>query len=163
MAETYEKIATNTLSSNTASVTFTSISAAYTDLVLVMSGKAVSGEGAFIIKVGDGSIDSGSNYSFTYLYGNGSSGASARSSNSTSANGSRYDTTAGIGIIQFMNYANTSVYKTFLNRGSSGAMVQATVNLWRSTSAINQIFVQPESLSNMVAGYTLTIYGIKAA
>jgi hypothetical protein len=163
MPSTYEPIATTTLVSNTASYTFTSIPSTYTDLVLVMNGKATSGEGAFILRVGNGSIDSGSNYSYTYMYGDGSSANSARSSNQTSGSCSRYDTTAGIGIVQFMNYANTNVYKTILNRGGSGSLVQATVNLWRSTSAINQIYVQPETSSNMVAGYTLTLYGIKAA
>ena len=35
MTATYEKIATTTLGSNTASTTFSSISGAYTDLVLI--------------------------------------------------------------------------------------------------------------------------------
>jgi hypothetical protein len=79
MATTYEPIATNTLSSAVASVTFSSISSAYTDLVLVVNGTSASA-GDFSLQVGNGSIDTGTNYSMTALYGNGSTATSARSS-----------------------------------------------------------------------------------
>jgi hypothetical protein len=162
MSATYEPIATTTFGSNTASYTFTSIPSTYTDLILVMNGKTTSGEGAFILRVGNGTIDSGSNYSYQYIFGNGSSVVSARSSSQTSGSVGRYDTNGGIGLVQFSNYANTNVFKTILSRGGSGSLVQATVNLWRSTAAINQIYIQPETATNMATGYTLTLYGIKA-
>jgi hypothetical protein len=41
MTSTYEKIATNTLGSAASSVTFTSISGAYTDLVLISNPKMI--------------------------------------------------------------------------------------------------------------------------
>jgi len=66
MPITYEPIATTTLSSAQSSVTFSSISGSYTDLVLVFSDvKLSSGDSAIDIQVGNGSVDTSSNYSFT--------------------------------------------------------------------------------------------------
>ena len=82
MTATYEKIATNTLGSAAASVTFSSISGSYTDLVLVCSGKSNTGSLDYTrIRVNS---DTGSNYSRTYLGGNGSIAYSGRDSNATS-------------------------------------------------------------------------------
>ena len=66
-------------------------------------------------------------------------------------------------IVNFQNYANTNVFKTQINRSSSAEIeTVATVGMWRSTSAINQI--QILSLSpNYDIGSTFTLYGIKAA
>ena len=81
MPITYATIATTTLGTAAASVTFSSISGSYTDLVLVVSPISNSGTGV------DNSIqfnsDTGSNYSLTGLYGNGSSGVSYRKSSRT--------------------------------------------------------------------------------
>ena len=164
MPSTYEPIATTTLGSATASVTFSSISSAYTDLVLVVTANVTGA--AVEIQVGNGSIDTGSNYSRTLIYGDGSSAASIRDSNQTKTYATVGDTTSNFGVarINFFNYSNTSVYKTLLIRSDNapGATV-ATVSLWRSTSAINTIKITGVSAANMAAGSTFTIYGIKAA
>jgi hypothetical protein len=166
MPKTYEPIATHTLGSAASSYTFTGIPSTYTDLVLIANIKASVAANAYI-RVGNGSIDSGNNYSYTSIYGDGSSAASFRSSNNSlmigTTTGGALNNRINTLIINFQNYANTSIFKTQINRSSSAAVeTVATVGTWRSTSAINQI--QILSLSpNYDAGSTFTLYGIKAA
>lgn len=161
MAATYEPIATTTLSSTAANYTFTSIPQTYTDLVLVCNFPS-SGFN-FSTQVGNGSIDTGTNYSVTRLYGTGTSAASNSYANDVYFTG---NITAGAGsnaIIQINNYSNTTTYKTSLTRfNDAGAIVFAIVGLWRSTSAINQLRVFASS-GSLASGTSLTLYGIKAA
>ena len=167
MPATYDKIAAHTLPSNATSYTFTGISQAYTDLVLITQSKVTSGSYQNYIRVGNGSIDSGNNYSFTILNGDGASASSLRVANYSYIGGYfDYNTSADgmISITNFQNYSNTTTYKTVLQRGSNANTgVAATVGLWRSTSAINQIQIYPTASGTFVAGSTFTLYGIKAA
>jgi hypothetical protein len=161
MTATYKKIATNTLGSATASVTFSSIAGTYTDLVLVIQTKnsAASNE-----VYGRFNSDTGSNYSYTQITGNGTTVASGRASNSTtmrwSFSNNDFDNNA---IIQIMNYANTTTYKTTLARlNNVSQTTAAVVNLWRSTSAITSITLSNEGATNFDVGSIFTLYGIKA-
>lgn len=160
MATTYEPIATTTVSgTSTSSITFNSFSG-YTDLVIVNSGTFNSGENGYYLQFNG---DTNSNYSTTYLYGNGSSAASVRASGA-SINAGRMSTTFGVGITHVMNYSNSTTYKTVLTRGNSSDIVNANVGLWRSTNAITSLTCSvPAGISYFVAGTTFTIYGIKAA
>jgi hypothetical protein len=80
---TYTPIATTTLGSSTSSYTFSSIPQTYTDLVLIVSGYGAASDGNSIVcRVGNGTVDSGTNYSTTRLSGSGSSASSGRSSGS---------------------------------------------------------------------------------
>jgi len=168
MPKTYEPIATYTVPSAQASYTFSSIPATYTDLVLVVSA-ATSSIADQDMQVGNGSVDTGSNYSRTWLQGNGSAASSGRGSSETSTrintpNGGYLETTLGSSIqtITFLNYSNTTTYKTMLTRtGGAAGGTSAIVHLWRSTSAINTIKLTPSS--NFITGSTFTLYGIKAA
>ena len=170
---TYTPIATATLGSATASYTFSSISGAYTDLVLIINGYGDGSDGNSIVcRVGNGTIDTGNNYSTTRLHGSGSAVGSGRASDAPFmrlANFSGMSTSSAnptLLIANFMNYSNTSTYKTILNRinqvNGSYPGVEALVNSWRSTSAINTIEVYPYS-SSFATGTTLTLYGITAA
>ena len=156
---TYTPIYTTTLGSAQSSVTLNSFSG-YTDLILIASG-TVGTDGAVRFQFNG---DTGSNYSSTLLYGNGSSAISVRGSNETTGSGGRLGTVVSTSILQFMNYSNSTTYKTVISRGnSSNAIVATQVSLWRSTSAITSILVKPESAANFDAGSTFTLYGIKAA
>lgn len=170
MPKTYEPIATTTLTSATATVTFSSIPSTYTDLVLVCEGYMATSDGAVIYM--QLNSDTGSNYSNTYVGGNGTSASSGRSSNVTSAyltsNLIGWDTTSterGLVIAQIMNYANTTTNKTILSRPNLAAASfpgsAAVVNLWRSTAAITTVAVS--SGGTFAASSTFTLYGIKAA
>ena len=163
MPSTYEKIATYTTPSTASDYTFTSISGAYTDLICIISGQNSSSDQGIVAQVGNGSVDTGSNYSTTYVLGNGSSAASGRETSATSMIVGRMANSASNTIIHFMNYSNTSTYKTVLGRGNDGAYVIQHVGLWRSTSAINTIKLYNLSGVSFAAGVILTLYGIKAA
>ena len=155
---TYEPIATYTATSNITDYTFTSIPGTYTDLVLISAGTVISGDYGHKLQFNG---DTGSNYSSTFLYGDGSSATSGRTT--TAFLGARYGSGQSNGISHIMNYANTTTYKTGLSRGNNpGALVISYVALWRSTAAITSIKVIPES-SSFVTGTTFTLYGIAAA
>jgi hypothetical protein len=159
---TYTPIASQTLGSAAASVTFSSIPQGYTDLVLVDNAKSASGGGDSELDVRFNG-DSGSNYSTTFLYGNGSSASSGRASNQSYIYISRTDETAGLGISHFQNYSNSTTYKTVLSRGNSTNYVFAWVGLWRSTSAITSMTFTRNGGLNFTSGSTFTLYGIAAA
>lgn len=162
---TYEAIATQTLGSATASVTFSSIPSTYTDLVLVTNVKAVSGTTDLVCRVNG---DTGTNYSWTALAGNGGTAYSTRESNFSRG---YLEYVAYIGsalnfnsITSFMNYANTTTYKTFLSRGNNASYgAGAVVNTWRSTSAITSILIYLDNSANLDTGSTFSLYGIKSA
>jgi len=167
MAKTYEPIATTTLGSAAATTTFSSISSAYTDLIVIINAKASTVTNTYM-QVGNGSVDTGSNYSRTGLTGNGSAASSYRGSSQTlfyCDNNSAPDASNFnyVNTIHLMNYSNTTTYKTFLNRANNaGYGVEAQVGLWRSTSAINTILLGVAS-GTWAVGTTFTLYGIKAA
>jgi len=163
---TYTPLATVTLSSAVAQVTFSSISGAYTDLILICS-VSTSTSDYLRLQVGNGSADTGSNYSQTILAGSGTTAESYRYSNNTNVflfvQTTLSTTNPAVIITQFQNYANTSTYKTLLSRGGLGSgSTEATAALWRSTSAINVIKVFSDTY-NLTAGSTFTLYGIAAA
>ena len=164
MADTATKIpiATTTLSSSATSVTFSSISGSYTDLVLIVSPISSSGGSAVRFQINS---DTGSNYSSTVLYGTGASAGSSRNTNTTYARTHEYagfDTTAGgtTLIINLNNYSNTTTYKNWMSRSNQASDgVDALVGLWRSTSAITSLYIFP-SASTFASGSTFTLYGI---
>ncbi len=158
---TYEKIATNTLGSNTQTVNFTSIPSTYTDLVIVVEGTATS-SADFTMRVGNGSPDSGSNYSRVLFFGYSGGIVDDIAGNINGFIFSIYSARS-MAIINLMNYANTNVNKTALIRNNNGIEVTyASGNLWRSTVAIDylQFTTGTHSFS---AGTVFSIYGIKKA
>ena len=165
---TYVALATQTLGTAASSVTFSSIPQGYTDLVMVVSASQTGGSvNQGKLAVGNGSIDTGSNYSETILYGNGSSALSARTNGTWwNADYLAAPPLSGIPnacIYHFQNYSNTTTYKTVLSRSNvAGNGLEAMVHLWRSTAAINTILYGVTG-GSLAAGTTISIYGIAAA
>ena len=162
MPVTYDKIATTTLGSATSTVTFSSISGSYTDLVVIFDGN-LSAAGTCSLRNNN---DSGNNYSQINMVGTGSSVVVQKTGNHNSHR--IYDVFASSNarntqIFNINNYSNTTTYKTTLLRGSdSSGEVGATISLWRSTAAINRLdFVN--GAGTWSAGSTFTIYGILKA
>ena len=164
---TYTPIATTTLASAQAQVTFSSISGSYTDLVLVMNGSMSSGSETARVTLNN---SASSIYSQTNLAGSGSSAASSRNSGQTSFR--LGETYAGLGtarwtvLLNLMNYSNTSTYKTILMRTNDTAgEVAANVGLFRDTAAITRIdiYSRIDLANTFAAGSTFTLYGIAAA
>lgn len=167
MPNTYVALATQTLGTAASSVTFSSISASYTDLVLVASVQAsTAGQGLTMQFNGDNGV--GSLYSNTGLRGNGSTVVSFRQSNNTNvllSNIAEPPTSGGFGLYtaNFLNYSNTSVFKTILVRSNSAAFATETfVDLWRNTNAISSIQITISG-GNIAVGSTFSLYGIANA
>jgi hypothetical protein len=172
VGSTYVPIATTTLGSAAASYTFSSIPSTYTDLVLVMLIRSTySGNQDYSLITFNS--DTGTNYSYTFLNGSGTSATSGRSSSvayisdSTFAAANFASNTFTPAIVNIQNYANTTTYKTTVSRSSStttSGQVSATTGLWRNTSAINTINIKCfQSGANFDTGSTFTLYGIAAA
>jgi len=169
MTATYEKIATSTLGSAAASVTFSSISGSYTDLVLVINNFYSTSSNPYISL--QFNSDTTSNYSSTHLEGNGSAASSNRFTSDTLMYfgynvASSTTPSNGMAVINIMNYANTTTFKTVLGRvGIINGTVpgtSVTVGLWRKApEAINSILIR-QNAGNLPSGCTFTIYGIKS-
>lgn len=162
MPITYTPIAAQTLTSNQTTISFTSIPATYTDLILVFYANATTDPGIdFAINFNS---DTASNYSRTYILGNGTTTTSGRNSNASNyAPGGIYPNCQYA--IHIFNYANTTTFKTAIARVSVLTEYAAsTVGLWRKTpEAINRIDITTSVASNIKSGSTFTLYGIKAA
>jgi len=162
---TYTPLATTTLGSAQSSVSFSSFGG-YTDLILVANFATNFNltYGTYIQINGD----SGSNYSVTTLKGNGSSATSTRQS---STEGIRFmlpsstsSSFSNMAIVNFMNYTNSTIFKTVLARNNNAnAVTEASVGLWRNTNAITSFVYGGDGGQNFATGSTFTLYGISAA
>ena len=164
LPSTLTPIATNTLTAAAASVTFSNLPQGYTDLVLVTNTYLSIGSQSGNITYNG---DTASNYSVTFLGGNGSTASSSRSSSRANLPldlGYGYSSSNfGTYTAHIQNYTNTTTFKTMISRGGqAGIGTNATVGLWRSTSAITSITCGTSG-GDYVAGSTFTIYGVKAA
>ena len=169
MTATYDCIATTTLGSAQSSVTFSSISGSYTDLVVVCAVAASSGGVAKLTF----NNDTVGNYSTTLLEGDGSTAYSYRFSNQSyihiaGGNSLNYGANQSPTLmnISIQNYSNATTYKTVLCRSNVQASsilfsTYAYVGLWRSTAAIDRVDITP-SAGNWNSGSTFSLYGIKA-
>lgn len=169
----YESIATVTVGSGGASsITFSSIPATYTHLqlrgILRSNPTYPDGEYGFIRMNGD----SGANYSYHYLAGNGSAAFSGGGTDSSgwgviqlAPNQADLANDFGPNIYDILDYTNTSKYKTFrgLNgndRNGSGSVVLSSGS-WRNTAAISSITIVPGGGTAWLQYSTFALYGIK--
>lgn len=165
LPSTMTPIGTVTSASDFSSAVFVAIPQGYTDLYLVMFARgtdANTGTNNAILRYNS---DSGTNYSYVQLTGNGTTASSTRSSANTKLDvfmPRGNETSNAINIIHIMNYSNSTVYKSTLWRANmvlSSYGTEANAGLWRSTSAITRIDVT----GNFKANSMFTLYGIKAA
>jgi hypothetical protein len=162
---TYVAIDTKTITSTVQAVTFTSIPQTYTDLVLVASPKC-DGTRDLQIRVGNGTLDTGSNYSATAIWANNANTTGSNRNSSATYMYSNYYAGAtategeNVRTYHFNNYSNTNKFKSVLSRSSTASLgVDLLVGTWRSSSAINTLSMFPLS-GDIVAGSTFTLYGI---
>ena len=161
MAQTYEPLATATSSGSSATISFTSIPATYTDLYIVVNGTVANANNTMLMQYNS---DTAANYSSTVLSGDGSTTESFRGTSTSDMYCGRISTTQSTNIIQIQNYANTTTYKTFISRGNNtAARVSAFVGTWRNTAAITTVTLSFNGAGSFASGTTATIYGIKAA
>ena len=171
MAATYELIASTTLGAAAASVDFDSIPATYTDLLLVGSARHTVVYLDCYLRINN---DSGSNYSYRRLTGNGASAASANASSQTwlslfpliNASGYTANTFSSFEVY-IPNYAgstNKSVSATGATEtNATTSYIGAIAGLWSQTSAITRLTFFPDSGANLVTGSSFFLYGITKA
>jgi len=166
---TYEPIATSTLGSAQASISFTDISGNYTDLIIAGSlrcNDVSSGATNALIRFND---DSGANYNYMVILGDSVSGSSSRGINSTSllvsSVGNDTPLRYSVEKWEIFNYSNTNTFKSVLlnHMVNFGNQVQVFSGLWRSTSAITKISITLDGSTNLASGSSLTLYGVTAA
>lgn len=169
MAATYEPIASTTLGSDAFSYTFSSIPSTYTDLRLIVHGRTSRASIAYDTVNFRFNGDTGTTYSRTRLYGNGSSAGSDGSSSADLWScwiAAELASAPSLVTLDIFSYANTNVYKTGLSTSSQADQrVEKHVSLWRNTAAITsiQVFATASQSSNLVAGTTISLYGLAAA
>lgn len=163
---TYIPLATKTLTATAATVTFSSISQAYRDLVCVMQVGATLG--ASITATFNG--DSGTNYSRVFMMGNGSTTTSSAPAaapffNFTANSYTDLALTTGL-IINVFDYSATDKHKTVLSRSdiASGTYpaTTASASRWASTAAVTS-FTLGTGGNTFSIGSTFTLYGIASA
>lgn len=142
------------------SVTFSSISQAYRDLVLVFEGRTIGSSGVIRARING----SGDSYSFITALGDGS-GFNCSSGSGTYLNFSQYDMVKSgsrtVLVANFMDYAQTDKQKQIISRiGNPSVASVMGIGRWAYTSAINSIYVEIEW--GFVQGSTLTLYGVSA-
>jgi hypothetical protein len=161
----YNAIGTIAVSSSQTEITFSNIPQIYTDLILVATVKTSATPDLWIRVNGD----SGSNYSYTELDGNGTSTGSTSANNQTNGlltdwYGTPTTDNSHICIVNFNNYSNNLTYKTAIsraNRASSG--VDAVVSMWRSLSAINSLTLRfSNGATTFSQGTVISLYGVGA-
>jgi hypothetical protein len=169
----YESIATFSLASNTASVTFSSIPSTYKHLQIRYMGRSTTTG----TSVGDNlyinlNADTGSNYTYHQLLGSSSTasatGATAQTrlnfQNALPRNGVT-SSVFGVGIFDLNDYASTTKNKTArifygTDTNNTESKVYLASGLWISTSAVTSIALAPQS-NSFLAGSVFSLYGIK--
>lgn len=168
MATAWTALANITLSGTQATITFSSISGSYRDLVLVGSNVLSSTSNEHMqIRFNS---DSGSNYNMVTARGDGSSTASSSSSGTTEGNFGTFvmpnTSSPSNFVLQIMDYAATDKHKTLLARSDNvnstfpGASMTAV--RWASTSAITSITLKFQSTATYAVGSNFALYGVSA-
>ena len=166
MANTYVAIATVTVGSGGASsISFSSIPATYTDLLLKISARNTATANGLEISVAFNGVTT--NRSARVLYGTGGAAGSATMTDIPTLGNGANDTanTFANSEVYIPNYAgsnNKSVSADGVNENNGTTAYQyLTAGLWSNTSAITSIQLTPNLAGNFVQYSTATLYGIK--
>jgi len=174
----FDSIATTTVGTAVSSITFSSIPATYKHLqirLFAQTNRATYCRDSVNMRFNS---DSGSNYADHSLYGDGANAGAGANTTQTLISAGTIGTSAvlsslmfGERIIDILDYANTSKYKTArtlggvdmngTGTGSIGGLVDLTSGFWQSTVAISTIVLTP-SVGTTFNQYTsAALYGIK--
>lgn len=172
----FESIATATGTGSSGTITFSSIPSTYQHLqirCISRNSSTSTGSGDVLLRFNS---DTGSNYAYHNLRGNGSVASAGGSASQTSIRMDNFSTNNGetsniitAAIIDILDYASTSKYKTVRaftgndNNGNSTAILRLNSGLWMSTSAIDTITLTLNLANNFTTQSTFALYGIKGA
>ena len=168
VAGDYESIATTTVGSGgAANVTFSSIPSTYKHLQIRFLTRSASSFTQVGMKVNN---DTGANYAGHQLTGNGATATAAGypSQGSPITVPIRVPDTASIfggAVMDVLDYANSSKYKTFRTFGGadlngSGQIILAST-LWMNTNAITELVFTTSDGFNFAQYSQIALYGIK--
>lgn len=167
MPATYEPIATTTLGSNAATITFSAISSAYTDLRLVLVSPGFSANDFPNFRINN---DTGTTYSLTRLRGDSSTTTSSRMSTVTNWQPMNAAITSGISFfltLDINSYSLSTINKTGLITYSANENTVGNVGrciaLYRANDVIDRIDIRTNNGNSYTTGTTATLYGILKA
>ena len=170
--QAYESIATTTVGSGgQATISFTSIPSTFKHLqirILARSNYAVQLQDYLKLRYNS---DTGANYSVHNLFGDGSTttaqGFASQNENwiqrisAAGATASAF----GVAVVDILDYADTSKYKTMRNLGgvdnNGSGRVYLTSGSWQNTAAINRIDITAGDGSSLDQHSSFALYGIK--
>jgi hypothetical protein len=154
MSQDYIPLATVTLASSSASVTFSNIPATYRDLVLVLEGTSSSPANMNAFYNGDTSNG-------TSVFAAGDGTITGSGTNPTNYVGGVYGSNRSINILQIMDYSATNKHKTTLFRLSvAGTIATMGAARWASTAAITSVQLDLDGAITFSSGTTFSLYGI---
>jgi hypothetical protein len=159
---TYTALATVTLGSTAATVTFSNIPATYRDLILVVNSKAsttgVEGQLRF-------NGDSSNAYNWVRMTGNGSTTASTTSTLTHMPLVDAVKATTALDpiyIVNIMDYSATNKHKPILVRSNEASTgTEAFAGRWINTGAVTSVQVRTNT-GSWTAGGRFDLYGIIA-
>jgi hypothetical protein len=172
----YESIASATGTGSSGTITFSSIPSTYTSLqIRYIARDTGTGAGSSALRIRLNS-DSGANYSYHSLIGDGSAVTASGTASSTEylisrgvVAGGALATTLCAGVIDIHDYASTTRNKTMrgftgddTNSASGFWGVNLSSGLWMSTSAVNAIELRIFS-DSFTTSTTVALYGIKGS
>ena len=170
LATSFESIATVTGTGSSGTVTFSSIPSTYQHLQIrqMMRTDYAATDIGWIFRFNS---DTGNNYSWHSLYGNGTSPVTDYSTsvsyvNVGYGNGSSVAAnTMGVSVVDILDYASTNKYKTTKalsgNDRNGGGIVTLMSGCWMSTNAITSISIIAGA-GNFTTSSTFALYGVKA-
>ena len=171
MATTYTLINSNVLSSSAASITFSSIPATYTDLVLRCSLRNTAGTTIVNTRITFNSIG-GTAYSYTFIRGSGTAASSGNNSSGANTllsyhNGSTTtaDTFSSLEVyVPSYTASQNKPFSSFLSQENNltAAFTAATAGLLSDTAVINSITLTPDA-NDWLSGSSFYLYGISNA
>ena len=165
----YESIATSTLTTSTADITFSSIPSTYTHLQIRFIAKSTNSATAADNLAFRFNSDTGGNYTRHYLDGSGTSATAGPNTGVTQVYATCAQTSStpdafGVGVLDILDYTNTNKYTTTralsgADFNASGGAIQFTSGLWLNTAAITTINIR--ALSGNLTQYSqFALYGI---
>jgi len=163
MPVTYDNIATQTLTSAATSITFNSLPTTYTDLRIILSAFNGGGQQLYLRF----NSDSGNNYGYTDMIGNGAT-ATADEAGSAASFVMHYNgldtslpTLVPIDIFAYRGATNKTVLYSWNADRNGAGYIKWSVGRWGSTSAITSITLSSDG--NFAVNTSATLYGIKNA
>jgi len=175
MANTYTLISSNTLTTTTSSVTFSSIPATYTDLKVVGSTRSSTSDQTLLYRFNA----STSNYTSKYLGGTGTAAESASFTTLTAGAGGTWGRIGNAGVnastttattfsnweLYIQNYASannkSSSFNSVTENNTTAAFAELDAPLWSDTTAITSVGFAVYNTGSFVQYSTFYLYGIK--